>query len=73
MMEFVNSFNGKLVWDEGSGLPCTTKADRQGHGFGLANIRRVAQKYRGEIEIETDGECLKLSVMLLGAGGGAEN
>lgn len=72
MMEFENSFSGKLVWDKGSGLPRTTKSDRQGHGFGLANIRRVAQKYRGEIEIETNGECLKLSVMLLGAGDGAQ-
>ncbi len=34
------------------GLPETTKADTANHGFGLKSIRKVAQKYGGDMEIE---------------------
>ena len=68
MMEFTNRFYGKLFLDADSGLLWTTKMDKGTHGFGLQNIRRVAQKYKGDIDMEADGENFKLSVMLLSAG-----
>ncbi len=55
---------GGVVIDEGSGLPVTTKTDGM-HGFGLSNIRMVAQKYYGDIHIEQDGGEFVLNVMLM--------
>lgn len=34
----------------------TTKADAGNHGFGIANVRDIAQKYGGLLYIEQDGE-----------------
>jgi len=63
MIEVKNSFLGELVRD-GDQLPMTTK-EGEGHGFGLINIRKTAQKYCGDVEIECeDGACV-VSVMLL--------
>lgn len=63
MIEIRNSFYGELVRDEDQ-LPVTTKKG-EGHGFGLANIKKVAQKYCGDVEIECgNGECV-VNVMLL--------
>lgn len=63
MIEVKNSFSGELVIGAQQ-LPATTK-EGEGHGFGLANIRKVAQKYCGDVEIECeDGVCV-VSVMLL--------
>lgn len=63
MIEIQNSFYGEFVWGEDQ-LPVTTK-EGEGHGFGLVNIRKVAQKYSGDVEIECgDGACV-VSVMLL--------
>ena len=63
MIEIKNSFSGEFVWGEDQ-LPVTTK-EGEGHGFGLANIRKVAQKYCGDVDIECeDGACV-VSVMLL--------
>ncbi|MCH5254367.1 MAG: sensor histidine kinase, partial [Lachnospiraceae bacterium] len=64
MIEIRNSVKGRRIIDEDSGLPHTTK-EGEGHGFGLANIRKVAQKYYGDIVIEQkDGEFV-LAVMLM--------
>lgn len=70
MIEVRNSFAGILQWDAGSGLPVTSKEnDGSGygaaHGYGLLNIRRVAQKYYGDIEIVLkDGE-FRLNILLM--------
>lgn len=66
-IEIANSFSGELKTDEQSGLPVTTK-NGEGHGFGLSSIRRAANKYLGDIEIEKEilqqEECCVLRVML---------
>lgn len=63
MIEIKNSFAGTLPMG-GDRLPASTKAG-EGHGFGLANIRKVAGKYCGDVEIECrDGWCA-VNVMLL--------
>lgn len=65
MIEISNSFSGTLRWDAESGLPITSKSKADGHGYGLNNIRKVAKKYCGDIDIVLkDGEFL-LSVMLM--------
>lgn len=50
MIEVRNNYRGELRLDASSGLPLTSKS-ADGHGFGLANIRHVARKYYGDMEI----------------------
>lgn len=66
MIEISNSFFGSLEWDAQSGLPLTSKKEKDSHGYGLSNIRRVAEKYFGDIDITIkDGEfCLGILLML---------
>ena len=67
IIEVSNPYQGELYVDTISGLPGTSKAG-DGHGFGLANIRHVARKYYGDMEIgkevgEGESYCV-LRVML---------
>ena len=55
-IEAANDFAGGLVWDETRELPVTSKPDAVMHGMGLANIRRCAQKYKGEMDIQVAEE-----------------
>lgn len=65
MIEIKNSFEKRLEINEESGLPETTKGDEESHGFGLLNIRKVARKYSGDIDIGQDGKNFLLSIMLM--------
>ena len=65
MIEISNSFTGTLQWDEECGLPLTSKSNTEGHGYGLNNIRKVANKYFGDIDIVLKEEKFLLSVMLM--------
>ena len=68
MIEVRNSFPGTVQWDAPNGLPVTSKGkkDSQSHGYGLANIRRVAGKYSGDIAVDIrEGEfCLNIMLMM---------
>ncbi|MBO6209435.1 MAG: GHKL domain-containing protein, partial [Schwartzia sp.] len=67
-IEAANDFTGQLTWDGAAGLPATGKPDKAMHGMGLMNIRRCAQKYKGEMDIqiseENDHKRFLLTVML---------
>lgn len=63
MMEFHNSYCGEILVDEEHGFLQTTKKD--GHGLGLSNMRAIAQKYQGEMELEYNGKEFVLYVMLV--------
>lgn len=65
MIEVSNSFTGKLLMDQENGVPMTSKEDKEEHGCGLANIRKVARKYFGDMEVMQDGENFTLRVMLM--------
>lgn len=56
MLEIENSFEGTLKADDTS---------RDGHGYGLLNIKKVSQKYCGDMEVECRNGMFKLSVMLV--------
>lgn len=67
-LEIENDFAGELKWEGSAELPATKKETPELHGMGLANIRRCARKYRGDIDIRVSGEQQKrfrLTVMLL--------
>lgn len=65
MIEVKNRIAGPVPVDGVTGLPETTKRDRGNHGFGLVNMRKVAQSYYGDIDIWQDGENFVLSIMLM--------
>lgn len=65
MVEVKNSISKQVEIDDETGLPETTKKDRSSHGFGLANIRKVAQKYYGDIDISQEEKRFILTVMML--------
>ena len=65
IIEVRNSIKKKVVLNEETGLPETTKKDKVNHGFGLVGIRKIAQKYYGGIDIEQNKNNFLLSVMLM--------
>lgn len=65
MIEIANSLKERVVIEEESGLPLTTKDNKGEHGYGLVNIRKVAQKYFGDIAIEQRDGVFVLHVMLM--------
>lgn len=65
MLEVRNCISKCVEIDDETGLPETTKKDKGSHGFGLANIRKVAQKYYGDIDISQDENSFTLTVMLM--------
>ena len=62
-IEVTNNFNGEIIYNE-SDLPATTKSDKYLHGLGLTNIRRCAQKYSGDLDIDVINNKFTLTVML---------
>lgn len=65
MLEVTNCIEKSVEIDNEMGLPETTKKDKGSHGFGLANIRRVAQSYFGDIDISQDENSFTLTIMLM--------
>lgn len=65
MIECRNRFTGEIFLDEESGLPVTSKKDRERHGYGIISIRKVAQKYHGDADICLENGTFILSVMLM--------
>ncbi len=67
-LEVGNDFAGSFTPPPEGVLPATTKPDKALHGLGLANIRRCARKYRGDLDIavtEQGGrKRFRLTVML---------
>ena len=59
-----NSFVGEVIFGQ-DGLPVTTKQeDAPMHGIGLANVRREAEKYMGELELKAVQQEFSATVLL---------
>ena len=64
LVEVRNSFEGNVTFGP-DGLPVTTKTENASmHGIGLANVRREAEKYMGEVEIGYEKQVFTVTVML---------
>ena len=63
-IEIENSFDGAALFDKDSGLPISTKEDKEVHGIGLKNIRKCAVKYGGDMDCIVKGDRFILSVMV---------
>ncbi len=65
IIEVKNDFAASLKWDTESRLPATSKQREDGHGYGLSNIRRVAGKYAGDLDITINQDEFCLTVLLM--------
>lgn len=64
LLEVRNSYTGEVVFDP-DGLPLTTKTeDLPLHGLGLSNVRRAAEKYNGELELQASSHEFAATVLL---------
>lgn len=57
-----NPYEGELLPNDGTLK--TTKKDTARHGIGLNSIRQISKKYKGNMEIETEDQVFRLSVLL---------
>ncbi len=61
VVQVENTFAGELQLEDG--IPKTTKADAENHGFGLRSIRTIAEKYDGTMTIKTEDQMFILTVL----------
>jgi hypothetical protein len=54
------------------GMPITSKAERQLHGFGTRSIRRIAQRYGGEVRMSYEEQRFDLDILFHCAEAAAE-
>ena len=69
LVEVENSFDGKLEWQDGEAVPATVKHSSlpeilMEHGVGLKNVRDVAERYLGYMDIKAGRDVFKVTVML---------
>ena len=65
ILEVSNCICKSVEIDSETGLHQTTKKNKERHGYGLANIQKVAHKYYGDIDISQDDNSFSLTVMLM--------
>ena len=63
-IEIENSFDGAALFHKDSGLPISTKEDKEVHGIGHKNIRKCAVKYGGDMDCIVKENRFILSVMV---------
>ena len=65
LIQVKNSFSGKLLLDPQSGLPETSKDDKDSHGYGYMNMRRITEKYYGTIQLEQDRDMVIFTALMM--------
>lgn len=54
----------KTAPEMSDGLPVTTKADKDFHGFGLKSVRYIVQKYGGHMTVEAHDQLFLVDIIL---------
>lgn len=62
MISFENYTTDELEFDEG--LPVTTKADKNYHGYGIKSISYIVDKYKGNMTINLADNWFSLKILL---------
>lgn len=57
-----NSFNGEIIQKDG--LFKTSKPDKERHGYGLANIQKIVEKYNGKSIFQVENDIFKTDIIL---------
>lgn len=69
LIEVRNSYEGEIVMDTDTNLPISTKENGTAaavllHGIGLSNVKREAEKYRGDLDIKVKKNEFSVTVLL---------
>jgi sensor histidine kinase regulating citrate/malate metabolism len=62
VLTFRNTYHKKP--DFSNGLPVTTKSDEKNHGYGLRNMRYIADKYHGTVNCTVEQDEFVLTILL---------
>ena len=65
LIQVKNSFSGKLSLDPQTGLPETSKKDKESHGYGLMNMKRITEKYYGTIQLEQEENMVIFTALMM--------
>ena len=65
LIQVKNSFAGELILEPQTGLPETSKDDKESHGYGLMNMKRITEKYYGTIQLEQHGDMVIFTALLM--------
>lgn len=57
-----NPYVGNLQWE--NGLPLSKKENRELHGIGTQNVKRIVEKYNGAMDIETEDNVFRIKILL---------
>lgn len=61
-IEVENYYEGDIKLDD-SGLPVTTKQDKNYHGYGLKSVNMIVEKYSGDLLVSVDGNIFSLCIL----------
>lgn len=62
MIHAENRFGDSLKFR--NGVPLTTKADKDSHGFGMMSIRHIVEKYSGNFAVSAQDQLFQIDIML---------
>lgn len=65
LIQVKNSFSGKMTLDPQTGLPATSKDDKESHGYGLMNMMRITEKYYGTIQLEQEENMVIFTALMM--------
>jgi sensor histidine kinase YesM len=65
LIQVKNSFAGKLMLDPQTELPETSKDDKESHGYGLMNMKRITEKYYGTIQLEQREDMVIFTALMM--------
>lgn len=57
-----NHFEDSLQFKDG--LPVTTKADKDSHGYGMMSVRHIVEKYNGSFSISTQDKLFQIDIIM---------
>ncbi len=57
-----NYYQDTVIFE--NGIPKTTKQDRQNHGYGTQSIRYLAEKYGGDMQMQTEADIFLTDIMI---------
>ena len=62
LIQFENYYEKELRFEDG--IPATTKADKNDHGFGIRSIGYTVKKYGGHLSISAEDHLFLLSISI---------
>lgn len=64
LLILISNYCARLPQLGDDGIPITTKAEKENHGFGIKSIKIAAQKYQGTVTVDTADGWFKLRILI---------